>query len=801
MNCIKPSYLNRLPLRCFALLNILFMAVFSVAYADTNKEVTIGALAKGGEAKARKMWQPTAQYLQAQIPGYRFRLLPLTLDQMNQAVKDDKLDFILTNTGNYVNLEAAYGITRIATLKNMRQGKPYTSFGGVIFVRADRADITNLSELKGKSFAAVSRQAFGGFQMAWRELKRAGIDPFSDFSDLQFMGFPQDDIVKRVRDGKVDAGTVRTDTLKRMAINGEIDLKDYRILNPQTHPGFPFLLSTQLYPEWPFARARNTADEFATRVVIALLSLTPDDPVSKAGLNAGWTVPLSYQGVHDMFKELKIGPYAQTAKVTLMQIISQYRYGLLMIFAAMLFAAYHYVRVERLVTKRTRELSSSNKALEKAIEESRLSEQVTSTYKDHLQLLMNSTAEAIVGINKAGLCTFANLNCVKILGYKSEENLLGKKLEEIISIRQPNTQSVKPTSLSLMTAVQQDESWESDDEFLYCQDGTSFPVEYRVHPIKKDGLTEGYVITFINISRRKIIDAELTSHREHLAELVEARTLELHLSNNELQNNISRLQETQTQLVQAEKMASLGGLVAGFAHEINTPLGIGVTSASNIHEEINTLHNAFESGEMKRSDLQKFIAHCRQGSDILMRNLQRTSELIRSFKQVAIDQSSDDWRPIELHDYVDEIILSIKPKWKHTAVQLVNECDPELNIYSHPGAIYQILSNLILNALIYAFDENQVGQNQINQILIKIKTQEKFVCLDLSDNGKGISNEHQKKIFDPFFTTRRGSGGSGLGLHIVYNLVTATLRGTISCTSNLGEGTVFHIKLPFQTEA
>jgi len=775
-------------------LNILCLGLFSEVYADTSKDVTIGVLAVRGEAKARKMWQPTAQYLETQIPGYRFRLLPLTLEQMTQAVKDDKLDFILTNTGNYVNLETTYSITRIATLKNMRQGKPYTSFGGVIFVRADRSDITNLSDLKGKSFAAVSKNAFGGFQMAWRELKRAGIDPFKDFSDLQFMGFPQDDIVKRVRDGNVDAGSVRTDTLKRMAISGEIDLKNYRILNPQASPGFPFLLSTQLYPEWPFARARNTADEFATRVVIALLSLTPDDPASRAGLNAGWTVPLSYQGVHNMFKELMIGPYAKTAKVSLMQIISQYRYWLVMIFAGILFAAYHFVRVERLVTKRTGELSAANTALEKAIEESQLSERVTKTYKDHLQLMMNSTAEAILGIDKAGLCTFANSNCVQILGYTSEENLLGKKLEEIISIRPANTKGAKSQSLSLMKAVQQDEKWESDDEFLYCQDGTSFPVEYWVHPIKKEGLTEGYVITFINISRRKIIDAELTSHREHLAELVEERTLELHLSNNELQNNIAKLQETQTQLVQAEKMASLGGLVAGFAHEINTPLGIGVTSASNIHEKINKLHHAFESGEMKRSDLESFITHSRQGSDILMRNLQRTSELIRGFKQVAIDQSSEEWRAIELHDYVDEFILSIKPKWKRTAIKLVNDCNPDLKIYSHPGAIYQILSNLVINALIYAFDENQEGR-----IYIRIKADDKFVCLDISDNGKGISDENQKKIFDPFFTTRRGSGGSGLGLHIVYNLVTGTLKGTISCASHIGEGAVFHIKFPFQT--
>ena len=789
----RPLTVHRFIINLLCSLIFLYLCFFIPLYANTPSVINIGVLAHQGEARAIKKWQPTASYLENKIKGYQFKLLPLSLEQMNKAVKTDQLDFILTNTGNYVNLEAAYGITRIATLKNMRQGNPYTSFGAVILVRADRNDIKTLSDLKGKTFAAVSKKAFGGFQMAWREFKHADIDPFTDFSRLDFVGFPQDAIVKSVLDGKVDAGTVRTDTLERMAKRGEINPHDFRILNKQDTPGFPFLHSTELYPEWPFARAHKTADDFATQVVVALLSLGPDDAASIAGLNAGWTVPLSYQRVHEMFRELKIGVYAVTARVSLLQVIRQYWYWLMMIIAGLVFGIYHIIRVDRLVSLRTAELSKSNLALEQKIEEHLRLQKEAKTYQEHLQLIMNSTAESLLGIDQQGRCSFANHNCLQILDFESEQALLGKDIQNLMSIHSADDHEQQ--AMPLLTAIKKGRSRHSDSELFYCPDGSSFPIEYWLHPIEIEGKNKGYVLSFINITRRKQIDEELNQHREQLAELVEARTVELNASNKELKNNITILQDTQEQLVQAEKMASLGGLVAGFSHEVNTPLGVGVTSASSIHESITELRKNFESGEMKRSDLEKFIKRGTQGCDILLRNLQRASELIKGFKQVAVDQSSDAWRHIELHQYIDEIILSLRPKWKNTQVKLVNDCDPELVIYSHPGAIYQVLSNLIINALIYAFDEAQPGQIQISA-----KQLDAMVQLDFSDNGNGISDEHKKNIFDPFYTTRRGSGGSGLGLHIVYNLITGTLKGSINFSSQPSQGTTFHIAFPFMTE-
>lgn len=199
-------------------------------------------------------------------------------------------------------------------------------------------------------------------------------------------------------------------------------------------------------------------------------------------------------------------------------------------------------------------------------------------------------------------------------------------------------------------------------------------------------------------------------------DITERKRAELALieANENLSRTIDSLREAQSQLVQSEKMASLGGLVAGISHEINTPIGIGVTSATTLQEEFKILSRAFADGSLKRSTLERFISHGLNGCDILVNNLLRAAELVRSFKQVAVDQSSNEWRHLNLHDYIDEIVLSLKPRLKGSGVQVVNDSQRQLVIRTHPGAIYQILSNLLLNALIHAYEAEQPGQIRIS---------------------------------------------------------------------------------------
>ncbi len=346
-----------------------FQAQFAVAQTATVEKVKIGVLAFRGAEAALNRWALTAQYLDQSIDGYSFQMIPLSLADMKKAVAQEDIDFVLTNTGNYVDLEARYGITRIATLRTPSTVRAGNVFGAVIFSRADRQDIKTLEDLKGKSFMAVERNGFGGFQMAWRELKEHGIDPFEDFSALTFTGFPQGQSVEAVLEGRVDAATFRTNTLEIMQAEGKIDMQDFRILNAQAYPGFPFAVSTRLYPEWPFSRMKGTSQELAQKVAIALLSMPANGPAALKGRYGGWTVPLDYQPVHELFRELRIGPYEDIGRITFSDILKQYGHWMILVAALIMITVVWATWIEVLVQRRTKELSDTNLELERQISE------------------------------------------------------------------------------------------------------------------------------------------------------------------------------------------------------------------------------------------------------------------------------------------------------------------------------------------------------------------------------------------------------------------------------------------------
>jgi two-component system sensor histidine kinase TtrS len=310
---------------------------------------------------------------------------------MHAAEERGELDFILTNSGHYVELESHHGVSRIATLLNDRHGVPAMMFGAVIFTSAHREDIRSLADLKGKSFAAVDEAAFGGFQMAWRELKDAGIDPFTELSELRFMGFPQDAIVYAVRDGRVDAGTVRTDILERMADLGAINLADFNVLNPRTSEDFPFLHSTRLYPEWAFAKSDSAPDDLARDVAIALLQMPRDDPATRAGRYIGWTVPLDYQRVHELFQELGIGPYQVSGDISLADVLRKYWYWLVLLSGIILFSLILNILIKREVVRRTTQLSETNRELREQILERRRAEKEVHELLDENRMLVGKS--------------------------------------------------------------------------------------------------------------------------------------------------------------------------------------------------------------------------------------------------------------------------------------------------------------------------------------------------------------------------------------------------------------------------
>lgn len=299
------------------------------------------------------------------------------------------------------------------------------------------------------------------------------------------------------------------------------------------------------------------------------------------------------------------------------------------------------------------------------------------------------------------------------------------------------------------------------------------------------------VILFINIRRRKRGEKEIRQLNADLETRVSDRTKELQDTNYALTNTLVDLQQTRNHLVEFEKMASLGELVAGVAHEINTPVGNSITAISHLEIRTAQVNERFSNGEMKKSDLATYLDASSKVIKIIFTNLERAAQLIRSFKKIAVDQSVEERRHFELCEYMNDVLVSLKPQLKKTKHEIILNCPKDIKVYWHPGTLWQIISNLLNNSLLHAYDEDEMGT-----ITIEISYDDGNVLLQYSDDGKGMPPEVQKKVFEPFFTTRRGTGGSGLGMHIVYNLVVFKMGGSIECMSKLGVGTVFTVKLP-----
>jgi len=258
-----------------------------------------------------------------------------------------------------------------------------------------------------------------------------------------------------------------------------------------------------------------------------------------------------------------------------------------------------------------------------------------------------------------------------------------------------------------------------------------------------------------------------------------------------LENALTSLRDAQGELVRQEKLASLGRLVAGVAHEINTPLGICVTATSHLVEELKLTREDMASGALDEDGLNQFFDIIDQSLRIMTTNTQRAAALVRSFKQVAVDQSSDDIRSFNLRKYLDEVLLSLQPKLKGKPVTIDIDCAENIELASFPGAVSQIVTNMVVNSLVHGFEEGQPGK-----ITITGKVDGDFVDFDYSDDGIGMDNALLAQLFDPFFTTKRGSGGSGLGAHILFNLVTGALGGTVKVVSAPGMGLHYKLRFP-----
>ncbi len=621
------SKLLQQPLQFFVVCCALLVSMVSTTVAEVKpQEVKIAVLALRGNDMALKTWNATADYLSAQIPGYTFRIVPYNFKSIGPAAQRGDYDFVIANSSIYVELEALYGVTRIATLQGMGSGRAATLFGGVIFCRSDRSDINTFADIKGKTFDAVEENSFGGWHMAWRELRAAGIDPYHDFKELKFVG-THDGVVLAVRDQKADAGTARSGILEEMAKEGKINMADFKVIHQQYNDRFNLLHSTHLYPEWPFARLRHTNDALAQKVLIALLSMQSEDLAAQKARIYGWTTPHDYNDVHELFKELKIGPYKDYGMITLAMVLQKYLYpivaGLVFVLLLVIFAVFMLRLNDR--------LNRTNNALEQA----------------HMEL-----------------------------------------------------------------------------------------------------------------------------------------------------------KTAQSRILQQEKMASIGQLAAGVAHEINNPVGFVLSNINAFKKYTERLKEfiafleetlaevaAAEATKIQQKKRNLKIDFTLEDMGNLIQESLEGAERIKNIVKDLKDFSYIDQAELAQSDLNAGIQSTVNLLW----IELTAKADMKMElgeiplVTCNPALIHQVLANLLMNA-------TQAIENH-GEITIKTWAESDIVCLSVSDTGQGIPPEIRTHLFEPFFTTKDVGKGAGLGLSIAYDIVKKH-GGEITVESEVGKGSCFMVKLP-----
>ncbi len=759
----------------------LFLSVFLLcpallSAAPASQTVRIGVLAYKGKDVALKMWGPTGEYLQKKIPESSFEITPLNFDEIDNAVGNNEIDFVIANSSIYVALESKYGVARISTMKNRGFKGSSTVFGGTIFCRAGREDLKTLADVKNKTFLAVDETSLGGWQAAWGEFHAAGIDPYKDFKDLSFTD-NHENVVMAVRDGKFDVGTVRTDTLERMAEDGKIALNEFMVINRQPENGFPFLLSTRLYPEWPIARLEKTPEELARKVAIALLNMPSDSAAAVESKTYGWTIPLDYHAVHDLLKELRLGPYKEYGKFTLAQSLRQYWYVpvlFVLTLTIMTIVILYILKLNRHILLAKKETEAARNSLEQQV--------IDRTAELHE---MNSE---LLHENEARKQTEQ-----KLLLAKKEEKDQHIFLQSVIdSVTDPIMVISPDYRIKLMNVTaQKDRS--ADDTFCYkVSHGADYPCSNDGHPCPlRDVLSTKKPVTAIHAhkglsGRETIVEITASPIFDSMGSVM--FIIELCRDITDRVRQETERKKMDKRVFYQQKEESIATLAGGIAHDFNNIL-MGVLGNAEL------LKMRFQLKPEESGPVASIIAGVERMADLTRQMLAYAKGGKYQIKNVLLDSAIK--KALEL-SYKDKAMAT------RTAINLPQDLWP---VMADENQIIQAFVNLCKNA----FEATEEHGGTLTISAKNLASRPSWICsfhhehpagdyvsISVSDTGDGIPPEIADKVFDPFVTTK--FMGRGLGLSAVLGIV-QNHGGCITFSSEAGKGATFHILIPRSEKA
>ncbi len=736
---------------------------------STSQTITIGVLAKRGPAIARQKWSATAHYLTTQIPAYTFTIVPLDFKELYEAVRQEQLDFFITNPSFYVELEAKFKVSRIATLENRIGNTGSSLFGGVILTSIARKDLKTIADLKGQSFMAVNPRSLGGWQMAWRELKKAGIDPENDFDKLLF-GETHDDVVHAVLSEKIAAGTVRTDTLERMLANGSIAANDFRIINPQPQDhNFPYYRSTPLYPEWPFAKPQHTPKELTKLVTQALLRM---EPTSKAAINAkitGWDVPLDYLAIHDLMRELHLGPYLTMGKATLADLVEhRWREGIVIIFLfALLFAALFCAIIFN------RRIKKVQTALQSELGKRQTAEKELMKHRQHLESLVQKRTEELQHTNLLSRKAHGRLQEAQRIAHLGcwEWQILDNSLwwsSEIYRIF-----GLTPAQFNASLEGFLDSVHPADRELVQraveetLSHGRNYDIEHRI--VRPNG-------------EERIVQERGQVEYDHTGEPIRMIGTVQDITRRKQSDDEKK--ELENQLQHLHKVEAIGTLAGGIAHDFNNLLTPILGYAELVEESV-----------ADNDDASRQIAE-------VIKAGYRATDLVRQILTFSRKGSGteDFFTPGIMVKESLKLLRASLPSTIEIHEEISNNCGM---IHADPTKFQQIIINICTNGV-------HAMENEKGILTVKLANKEltakdllpyrdlrpgQFIEIIISDTGCGMDETTRLHIFEPYFTTKEQGRGTGLGLAIVHGII-CEMHGMVQVKSEIGQGTTFAIYIP-----